>query len=251
MKKRRWISFQPDRQIFIALSAFIIATLANASANLFTGGWPYFLLYQGLFGIGVCVLFPLYYTVVLQGEPLAEIGLTTKNWLPALLVALPLIIFSVLGQFNKVVVWPPVEKMIYIGMGLVASTLFEEVFFRGFLQTKFEKAFGIIPAILLSGAAFSLYHLGYPKFRDLEMLVVLFFVGTFFAISFSITRNIITSYLVNLPNAIITFFIQPNMLPTIDLEAAVVSVASFVIAMALVVVMAMKGKRLLVKGETA
>jgi membrane protease YdiL (CAAX protease family) len=240
LKKRSFFCFQPQKETSLVLGALIVLTLINALANLFTGGLPYFLLYQGLFGIGVCVFFPLYYTVILKGETLEEIGLTTRKWLTAGLVALPFIALSIGGQLTKVVAWPTIDNMIYIGMGLIASTLFEEVFFRGFLQTRFEKAFGMIPAILISGAAFSFYHLGYPKFRNPEMLIVLFLVGTFFAISFSITRNVITSYLVNLPNAILTFFLKPTMLPEIHLDAAVVSIVAFTIS---IVVIMMIGKK--------
>lgn len=240
LKKRLLFSFRPQGEISLVLGALIVSTLVNALANLFTGGLPYFLLYQGLFGMGVCVIFPLYYTVILKSESTEEMGLTTWKWLRAVLAALPFIALSIGGQFHKVIEWPPVENMIYISMGLIASTLFEEVFFRGFLQTRFEKAFGIIPAIFLSGAAFSFYHLGYPNFRNLEMLIVLFFVGTFFAISFSITRNVMTSYLVNLPNAILTFFLRPNMLPEIHLDAAFVSIVAFTLS---IVIIIMAGKK--------
>ncbi|MCL0049041.1 CPBP family intramembrane metalloprotease, partial [Dehalococcoidia bacterium] len=75
---------------------------------------------------------------------------------------------------------PATDVLIYTSIALVMSTLFEEVFFRGFLQTRFEKAFGIFPAIVLSGLTFSLYHLGYPAYRDFNLLMSILTVNDHF-----------------------------------------------------------------------
>lgn len=90
---------------------------------------------------------------------------------------------------------------------MIFSTLYEEIFFRGYLQSNLERMYGIIPSILLSALVFSFYHsaMGFIGF-NLLILTRLFIVGIFFSITFSITKNIITSYIVNLPHAILTFY---------------------------------------------
>jgi membrane protease YdiL (CAAX protease family) len=236
MDKRSFFSFKPGKETLVIVGFLALVTLANALANLFTGGVPYYLLYQGLFGLGACIFLPCYYVRVIQRESWESLGMTTKKWLPAVLVAVVFVALSVAGQLvKKTIVFPPLEKSLYICAGMIMSTLFEELFFRGFLQMRFEKAFGIIPSIILSGLAFSIYHIGYPKFQNLAMLLLMFNVGTFFAISFSITRNVLTSYLVNLPNAILTFLIRPGMIADINRQAAVVSLVTFGIAIVLLV----------------
>jgi membrane protease YdiL (CAAX protease family) len=111
------------------------------------------------------------------------------------------------------------------------TSLFEEVFFRGFIQTRFEKAFGAIPAIMLSGLTFSLYHLGYPNYRNLKLLFVLFLVGMFFAIAFRITNNVITSFLVNVPHAIISFIENGSYFST---KVSVISVFTTILGLFLI-----------------
>lgn len=119
------------------------------------------------------------------------------------------------------------------------STLFEEVFFRGFLQTQFEQRFGAVPAIVFSAVCFSVYHVGYGNIRmDVPELLSLFFIGIFFSISFRITNNIITSYIVNLPQAVLTFIGEQR---SIDYSyhfnnvSAVVSIVTFLLGLLLII----------------
>jgi membrane protease YdiL (CAAX protease family) len=106
------------------------------------------------------------------------------------------------------------------------TTFFEEFLFRGFFQIRFEKLFGAVPAVLLSGLMFSLYHLGYPKFRSWNSLLTLFLVGIMFALSFKLSGNsLFTAYFVNLPNAILTYLYNPQNFPDFNLCTAVVSAA--------------------------
>ena len=122
------------------------------------------------------------------------------------MIGLIFVIISVPWRIvGKGLIFPEESLMIYTCTALVMSTFFEEVFFRGFIQTRFERAFGILPAIVLSGLTFSLFHLGYPGYRNLNQLIILFLVGMFFALAFRTTNNIITSFTLNLPHAIIHF----------------------------------------------
>ena len=60
------------------------------------------------------------------------------------------------------------------------------IFIYGFLRMNFEKAFGIIPSILITSAFYSFHHAGFqPEFLHL------FFVGVMYCSVFYITRNIV------------------------------------------------------------
>ena len=92
---------------------------------------------------------------------------------------------------------------------LIMTTFFEEFLFRGFVQSRAEQQFGCLPAILISGTMFSLYHLGYPGFRAWEDLLLLFTVGLGFAAAYRLSgNNLIVSYFVNLPNAFVTYILR-------------------------------------------
>ena len=59
-------------------------------------------------------------------------------------------------------------------------------FIYGFLRMSFEKAFGIIPAIILTSVFYSLHHAGFqPEFLHL------FLVGLMYSSVFYITKNML------------------------------------------------------------
>lgn len=70
----------------------------------------------------------------------------------------------------------------------LAVGLFEAVFFRGWLQLRFEAAFGVVPGLLAAATCYSLYHVGYGMDRA-EMLF-LFGYGLTFGAMFRLTRNV-------------------------------------------------------------
>lgn len=109
----------------------------------------------------------------------------------------------------------------------IMSTICEEFFFRGFLQIRFEKAFGPIPAVIVSGVAFGIYHLGYPCLRNAGLIITLIFVGIMFALSFKLSKNnLIVSYFVNLPNAYMQYLLYPEHFPyeNFTLSATIISI---------------------------
>jgi hypothetical protein len=142
---------------------------------------------------------------------------------------------------------PDTTALLYLIACMIMSTLFEEVFFRGYLQTRFEKSFGMILAILLSGLCFALYHIGYNNVRgDASELITLFGVGVVFSISFRITNNIITSYIVNLPQAILTFLVEPNFIAYrvhFDGTAAIIAMITTLIGLFLIVFFSSKAHK--------
>jgi membrane protease YdiL (CAAX protease family) len=207
IKINRLFLFKPDKELWISLAALIACVLFNFIADLFRNSMVFYIFYQGIFALGICIFFPLWFTAIKLKQPLSTIGITKDKWMKAVLVGVLIAVFSTLGRMQGLeIVMPSSDFLIIIVACMLMSTLFEEIFFRGFLQTRFEKTFGTIPAVILSGFCFSIYHIGYGNIRgDIPELVSLFFIGVFFSISFRITNNIITSYIVNLPQAVLTF----------------------------------------------
>ncbi|MGA2142075.1 MAG: CPBP family intramembrane glutamic endopeptidase, partial [Brevinematales bacterium] len=184
----------------------------------------FYLLYQGIFALGICIFVPVFYTLHYRKERLSSIGITSEKWLKAVLVGVLIAVLTAGGSMiHKTLFIPAAGKLAYLIVCLIMSTLFEEVFFRGFLQTRFEKYFGMVPAIVIAGICFALYHIGYSDMRNINDIAILAAVGIVFSISFRITGNIITSYIVNLPNAVITFMGRGSYF---DITSAAVSLAA-------------------------
>ena len=63
------------------------------------------------------------------------------------------------------------------------------VFIYGFLRYELERAFGILPAILITAVFYSLHHAGFqPEFTKL------FFVGVMYVTVFCFTHNIFSIF---------------------------------------------------------
>lgn len=80
---------------------------------------------------------------------------------------------------------------------LIMTTFIEEFLFRGYMQNKIERNFGSFTTIFISGLMFSLYYLGYPGFRTLGNILLLFAVGVGFASAYKLSgNNLIVAYFV-------------------------------------------------------
>lgn len=77
-------------------------------------------------------------------------------------------------------------KNLYAAAYILVAGVFEMTFIYGYLRASFEKAFGIIPAILLTSAFYSFHHAGFQA----EFLH-LFFVGLMYCSVYYITQNLL------------------------------------------------------------
>lgn len=162
--------------LFIAFQVF---TTDRVAANFITFG-P---LTLAALGLGL----PLFYTVLVRRRPLADLGLTTYRLLPSLALSLILgwdTYRNTLATLD--VAWT--RAVVPLVVMVVAVGLFEAVFFRGWLQLRFEAAFGMVPGLLLGALCYSLYHIGYGM--EPGELVTLFFLGVTFGAMFRLTKNV-------------------------------------------------------------
>ena len=143
----------------------------------------YFLLYgwwRVLCGVGI----PLYWTVVVRKRPVSDLGITTRRlWLSLGLQ----LVFAVL-QFLAISRQPDtagVDELVPLVALALTVGFFEAVFWRGRVVQRLEDSFGLVPAVLLGSALYSLYHIGYGM--PSSEMIFLFFVGLMFAAVFLIT----------------------------------------------------------------
>lgn len=202
-----------------------------AFANINPTPILYFIFYNLLYGLIFSFLVPLY--CLRKGkESLVSVGvkrLGTRQFA----VLFVFVVFSIGGQLipkmaaGEQIPW----HLLPLGIvPLIMTTFFEEFLFRGFVQSRAEQQFGCLPAILISGAMFSLYHLGYPGFRAWEDLLLLFAVGLGFAAAYRLSdKNLIVSYFVNLPNAFVTYILKYEQFPIMSVSSTIAAAITLVL----------------------
>jgi hypothetical protein len=148
--------------------------------------------------------------------------------------------FSVCGQIIPLIVAGTTIRWNLLPIcffPMVMTTFFEEILFRGFIQTKIENQFGFIIALFISGLMFSLYHIGYPGFRNINDLLLLFAVGFGFAITYKLSdNNLYVSYFVNLPNAFVTYILKSEQFPVLDIKSTVGAIITIVLIIVILII---------------
>lgn len=233
-----------DRFLLLSVFILIFIVTTNSMAS-FLGGYLYYIFYQGIYGIILSIVVPLIYVFKYEKGNLNHLGIKTITK-KSILIALIFIVFSVGGQLiqNDIAI-PTYKKILCISIPLIMTTFFEEFLFRGFFQVRFEKYFGVVFSIVLSGLIFSLYHLGYPSFRKINSLLTLFLVGIMFATAFKLANNnLFTSFLVNLPNAVLTYLLNTKMFPNFTMETASVSFVTIILVMVIFIAFINKDRNL-------
>jgi membrane protease YdiL (CAAX protease family) len=177
---------------------FVGVVALNALAWAMPAMWMTVVVYHLVFAVGLCV--------VGVGLALAVVTVTPR-----------------LGN----IAMPSVGGLATLVPAMCMSTMFEEVFFRGYLQTTVRRGFGVIPALGCSAVAFSIYHVGYgPEWREPSMLVQMTLVGLMFAAAYQLTASVLTSFTLNLPHAIVTFLERGEYF---TIEAALMSLLALAI----------------------
>ena len=212
----------------LSLLLLVLIIISNSLAS-FLGIPLYYLFYNFISGLLLCTAIPTCY-IVKHKESFTSIGIKPLK-ARQFLVLFAFIVLSVGGQLNHIDLHRLRLGLIPVCIiPMIMTTFFEEFLFRGFMQTRFEKQYGWIPAVLLSGLMFSIYHLGYPGFRNIQSLLILLAVGIGFALSYKLSdNNLIVSYLVNLPNSILTYMLKSAQFPHFDCSTPVAATITVII----------------------
>ena len=220
---------EKNKLIAKSFSLMCLIIISISMANLLGGIWHYFF-YQVIYCVVISVCVPIFFFRKEDDGDLSLLGI--KKLRPVdFIIIIGFVTFSIGGQLMNVKLANINFKLLPLSIiPLIMTTFSEEFLFRGFLQIRFEKAFGAIPAIILSGLVFSVYHLGYPGFRSIGLITLLFFVGIMFALSFKLSNNnVIVSYFVNLPNAYLTYLLKTQKFPQFNFTRQSTIVTIFVI----------------------
>lgn len=132
------------------------------------------------------VLFPAYYLLIYRKEGPAELGLTKDLlWLSLALSVLCSALFwpRLLTEIQSHPSADLIPHLVYNGLAL-----WQPFFVFGWLQLRFERAFGIIPGIAAAALVFGAFHLGVLSMMGVGTLIL---VGALYAVLFRITKNLL------------------------------------------------------------
>lgn len=187
-RRGRWTErrFHLDADLALALTSLTVFWgLFFLGANA-EQPWVSAVVFLGLTHVVVGVAFPAYLVLWCRGEPLDALGLDPARWGVGLATSAGIAaVFSIrlipeMGAHPLSVSVPTVLALAF-GLG-------EPLFVHGWLQGRFERSFGPIPAILLTGLAFGLYHVGtFPP----QAILFLVAVGIGFAALYRATRSLL------------------------------------------------------------
>lgn len=188
--KNKWMHFGLDRESIFGLACAVIMVLLSTAMALFQNEIGNIILRDVFMILILGFLTPLYYILVTKKKKLSVLGIH-KNKLSASLVinsaaGISLLAVFVGGNTQRIVFGlDSFHAITYI----LAAGIFEMVFIYGFLRYEFERAFGILPAILITAIFYSFHHAGFqPEFTKL------FFVGLMYVTVFYFTHNIFSIF---------------------------------------------------------
>ncbi len=184
------LHWRPNRDTLVALlsyvlvvgglfTAFQVFTTEQVAAN--------FVIFGPVTLAGLGVVLPVLYTLLVRHRPLADLGLTTRQLVPSVMLGLFLgwdTYRNTIAAQN--IAWT--RDMVPLVTMAITVGLFEVIFFRGWLQLRFEEAFGMVPGIVLGALCYGLYHVGYGMTWD--EILFLFGLGLVFAVVFRLTKNV-------------------------------------------------------------
>jgi hypothetical protein len=186
----RW---KPDKDlIVVAVSLLLVVGGISIATNIAgqndRSGVAYFLMYA-VVTVALCgIALPLYWTVVVRRRPLTDLGMTRKWLHRSHFIQLFFVILQFAGILGEVQ-FPPLEKLLPLIVLSMFIGFFETVFWRGWVQTRLEASFGIIPSVVLSSALYALHYFAYGV--SPAQILPLFFSGILYSVVFRLTSNIL------------------------------------------------------------
>jgi len=178
------VRFKPNQITFFATSLGILSIFFSLMLNIFPNDFSHWI-FRIVFQISIVgIIIPLY--LLSKNNDLKMAGLRYDKTYIYILISIGiagLLLFQfwtedneLFSKFNT----QSFEPAAYVAV----ANIFEVIFFVVFLRYYFEKAFGILPAIILSALFFSFHHAGFqPEF------IKLFFVGLIFISIFRVANH--------------------------------------------------------------
>jgi len=172
----RW---KPSRETLVALVAGVVVVGLSAAMLPFYRHWHWVSI--AIRDIGqtflVGIMFPLTY-IERSGKDWAEFGFSFKKWPTFLAINLVLgvfLFFMFLSESLPPTGFRPTAPTIWSAAYVMLALCFELVFFYAFLRNLFERAFGIVPAIILTALFYAFHHIGFqPEYGKLILVGLLY-----------------------------------------------------------------------------
>jgi membrane protease YdiL (CAAX protease family) len=192
--KFRW---QPTQHTWVAVGAGLLAFGFSALMLLFEpGSVPALLVHNGMIYVVCGAAIPWGYTVLAERGAPVDLGVRRERWALSLIVSMvaaglfvPVLLFE--GNLGAIG-WANVARAAFVLTGV--GGLFEAFLYCGFIHLRLEKAFGTIPAILLTATIYVLWHVGTQlpmEAEPLHALWKLLWVGVMYQSVFGMTRNLL------------------------------------------------------------
>ena len=190
MMKNKWIHFDVDKENIFGLFCGLIMVLLSIAMTLFNNEISNIILRDILMILFLGFFTPIYYILIIKKKTLSAFGIHKKK-LTASLAINVITAISLLAMFisknTEDIVFN--KNSFYAITYILVAGIFEMIFIYGFLRYEFERAFGILPAILVTAIFYSLHHAGFqPEFTKL------FFVGIMYVTVFYFTQNIFSIF---------------------------------------------------------
>ncbi len=187
---KKFVCWNPSKDTLIAFIIGITIILLSLSMQISNNKFVSIFI-RDILMILICGIYiPL--KMIDKEKKYKDFGLHVKGWyifLPINLILGILILNMFLKEsplplnfrFTNEILW----QIFYI----MISGVFEMIVFYSFIRTIFERAFGIIPAIIISSIFYSFHHAGFqPEFAKL------IFVGIMYATVFRIGNSVLLIY---------------------------------------------------------
>jgi len=182
--RNKWVRWAPNLDTGIAFASLAVMVLAYYAATHWLVSQVSVILVLGILtNIFLNVVLPVWWIVYHRKQPLSELGITTNRWLISLIISIGV------GGFTAIRLYQMASGINWLPHILLNIACFWEPFFVfGWLQLRFDRAFGIVPGIILAGLSFTAYHIGtYPP----DALLMFLFAGFLYATVFRITSNLL------------------------------------------------------------
>ena len=184
--KNKFIHFDIDKENIIGMANGLGIILLSCLMTIFKNEIANIILRDILMILVLGFFFPLYYTVIINKKPVSVLGIKKDKIIVSLIINLAagIMLLAMFVLKNEQPVSFSINSFFAVTYILVAG-IFEMIAIYGFFRYEIERAFGIVPAIIITAAFYSLHHAGFqPEFTKL------FFVGIMYVTVFYITKNI-------------------------------------------------------------
>lgn len=178
-KRPKAFTWQPEADTFIALFtllAFSLCYYAGTSINSI-------FLWCGILVFGTFI--PLWTVLHRRGESLEQLGITRKFLVTSLIVSF---VLGAGSAFQLITLANASNANIASHLVANVLVLWEPFFVFGWLYLRWERAFGWLPAIALTGLGFTIQHLGSVPLAAAAGFGVF---AIMFAVVFALVRNLV------------------------------------------------------------